>query len=107
MKKIPSETPREYFISHEMSSAVSRSSSNPACAHHPDKLGRRNMVLRASFDEAQTWPRALVLHPGRAAYSDLAVAADGTICCLYECGEEVRYSERIILARISGDWVEE
>ncbi len=62
--------------------------------------GRRNMTLRASFDEAETWPVALVLHSGLAAYSDLAVAPDGTICCLYECGAEERYSEQIVLARI-------
>ena len=75
--------------------------SNPSCTRFGLDKGRRNMVLRASFDEAQTWPVALVLHPGPAAYSDLTVAPDGTICCLYECGEEVRYSERITLARIS------
>jgi len=80
--------------------------SNPACTFFGADKGRRNMVLRVSFDEAQTWPRARALHPGLAAYSDLAVAADGTICCLYEHGEEVRHSERITLARIGGDWVE-
>lgn len=79
--------------------------SNPACAHHPDRLGRRNLVLRASFDEARTWPRAVVLHAGRAAYSDLAVAADGTIGCLYEGGETERFSEQIILARLGEAWL--
>lgn len=78
--------------------------SNPACTcFGPDK-GRRNMTLRASFDEARTWPVALVLHPGLAGYSDLAVAPDGTICCLYECGDEKYYSERIDLARIRPSW---
>jgi sialidase-1 len=73
--------------------------SNPACTFSGPDKGRRNMVLRASFDEARTWPVALVLHPGLAAYSDLAVAADGAICCLYEAGEQ-HYWERIVLARV-------
>lgn len=75
--------------------------SNPACAPCPDRLSRRNLVLRASFDEAQTWPVAVVPHAGMAAYSDLAIAPDGTICCLYECGVEKSYNEAIVLARVN------
>lgn len=74
--------------------------SNPACTNFGPDKGRRNLALRASFDDGQTWPTMLVLHPGRAAYSDLAVAPDGMICCLYESGENERYSERITLARV-------
>ncbi len=62
-------------------------------------------MLRASFDEARTWPCAVVLHAGRAAYSDLAIAADGTVCCFYEGGETERYSEQIILARLGEAWL--
>ncbi len=80
--------------------------SNPACSFHGPDKGRRNMTLRLSYDEARTWPVALVLHPGLAAYSDLAVAADGSICCLFEAGETERYSERIDLARVSPAWPE-
>jgi hypothetical protein len=36
----------------------------------------------------------------------LAVCHDGTICCLYECGETGRY-ERITLARFGMNWLEE
>ncbi len=81
--------------------------SNPACtfAETIADGGRRNMMLRASFDDARTWPKALVLFTGRAGYSDISMAADGTVCCLYEAGEE-RYSDRIVLARVGEEWLE-
>lgn len=80
--------------------------SNPACAFHGPDKGRRNLTLRASFDEARTWPLAKVLHAGYAAYSDLAVLPDGAIGCLYECGEE-HVRERIDFARIDPAWLGE
>jgi len=55
--------------------------SNPA-----DRQARRNMTLRASFDDGATWPGSLVLHAGPSSYSDLAVLTDGEIACLYETG---------------------
>jgi sialidase-1 len=55
--------------------------SNPASGSK-----RANLTLRASFDEGQTWPIGRVLHSGPAAYSDLAVLANGQIACLYEAG---------------------
>ena len=68
--------------------------SNPAS---PD--ARVNMTLRWSEDEGDSWPQSLVLHPGPAAYSDLGVLEDGTICCLFEAGRESPY-ENIVLQRI-------
>lgn len=68
--------------------------SNPASAQ------RVNMTVRASFDDAETWTRKLVLHPGPSAYSDLAVLADGAVFCLYERGEKQPYEE-IVLARFT------
>jgi sialidase-1 len=55
--------------------------SNPA-----SQKGRRNVTVRASFDDAQTWPVSRVLHAGPGAYSDLAVLANGQIACLFEAG---------------------
>ena len=40
-----------------------------------------------------------LLHAGPLAYSDLAVAADGTILCVYERGRKSPY-EQIVLARL-------
>jgi len=64
------------------------------------------MTVRLSDDEGQTWAASRVLHAGPAAYSCLAVAADGTILCLYERGEKSAY-EKISLARLDLDWLTE
>ncbi|WP_072329275.1 MULTISPECIES: exo-alpha-sialidase [unclassified Paenibacillus] len=68
--------------------------SNPASAL------RENMTVRASRDGGRTWAVEQELHAGPAAYSDLAVAGNGAVLCLYECGEQRPY-ERITLARYS------
>lgn len=67
--------------------------SNPA-----SPTDRIRMTVRLSEDEGSTWPFSLRLHEGPAAYSSLAVLADGTIGCLYERGREHPYEE-IIFAR--------
>lgn len=60
--------------------------SNPA-----HRSARKNLTLRASFDEGETWPVAKVLHAGPSAYSDLAVLTDGQAACLYEAGSKNPY----------------
>lgn len=55
---------------------------NPASASE-----RVNMTLRGSLDEGATWPGQIALHAGPSAYSDLAIAPDGRVLCLYEGGE--------------------
>jgi len=59
---------------------------NPASASE-----RVNMTLRGSRDEGATWPGQIALNAGPSAYSDLAVAPDGRILCLYEGGESHPY----------------
>ena len=59
---------------------------NPASASE-----RANMTLRGSHDEGGAWPGQIALHAGPSAYSDLAVAPDGRILCLYEGGEQQPY----------------
>ena len=72
--------------------------SNPASAT------RDNLTVRLSYDECRTWPVSRTLHAGPSAYSDLAVAPDMTILCLYERGDENPY-ETITLARLSLRWL--
>ena len=67
--------------------------SNPAA---PKK--RIRLTVRASFDNAETWPRSLLLHEGPAAYSCLVALNDQEAGCLYENGEKRPY-ERITFAR--------
>ena len=65
---------------------------------------RDHMTVRLSYDECRTWEVSRCLYPGPSAYSDLAVAADRTICCLYERGVE-EYRESIRLARFDLEWL--
>ncbi|HOX24607.1 MAG TPA: sialidase family protein [Candidatus Krumholzibacteria bacterium] len=66
---------------------------------NPASRRRENLVLRASADGGASWPRALVIHSGAAAYSCLARFPDGRIGCLYEGGDTDPY-ERIVLATL-------
>ncbi len=66
---------------------------------------RANLTLRLSYDECRTWPVSRTLHPGPAAYSDLCVTGDSSICCLYERGEAMPY-ETLTLARFDLAWLE-
>ena len=60
--------------------------------------------MRLSYDECRTWPVARLLQPGNSAYSDLALAPDRTILCLFERGEKSSY-ERISLASFTVEWL--
>jgi sialidase-1 len=80
----------------------------PAGSHvlfaNPASTEREKMTVRLSDDCGQNWPVARELHAGPAAYSDLAVADDMTICCLYERGDMFPY-ERLTLARFNLAWL--
>lgn len=72
---------------------------------NPASERRENLTVRMSRDGCHTWPAALTLHPGPAAYSDLAQAGDAAILCLYERGRGHPYEE-IALARFGPEeWV--
>lgn len=60
---------------------------------------RKNLSVKLSYDEAQTWPVNKVLEPGASAYSDLAVLPDGTILCFYE------RSKLLTVARFNLEWL--
>ena len=47
---------------------------------------RRQMTVRYSYDQGQSWPLSKVIDPGPSAYSDLVVQSDGEIGLLYEQG---------------------
>jgi len=72
---------------------------------NPASPQRNRMTVRLSYDEGRTWPVARLLHAGHAAYSDLAVAPDMAICCLYECGESSSAYEYITFARFDLEWL--
>ena len=71
---------------------------------HPSKPDERaELTLRLSEDQGHSWSVARVLEPGAAAYSDLAVALDGQVLCLYEA----EHSGCLRLARFAPTWLEE
>lgn len=76
--------------------------SNPG---HGEVGNRRDMTVRMSLDEGQTWPAGRVLWPGPAAYSCLAALPGGDLACLFEAGDKNPY-ERIVLARFTCDWLD-
>lgn len=80
--------------------------SNPASTTERSKL-----TVRLSYDECRTWPVSKVLHESYSGYSDLAVASDATILCLYEEYQKLETSfagllaPRLILARFNLEWL--
>lgn len=75
---------------------LSRSDGKEIPGAHRD---RKNLSIKLSYDEAQTWLVNKVLEPGRSAYSDLAVLQDGTILCFYE------RAKLLTIARFNLEWL--
>ena len=73
---------------------------------NPASPERVRMTVRLSYDECRTWNDGKILYKGPSAYSDLAVAADGTILCLYERGPGNPY-QTITIARFTLGWLEQ
>ncbi len=71
---------------------------------NPASTRRENMTVKLSLDNGRSWPYAKVLHAGPAAYSCLTPLPDGTLGCLYECGDRSPY-ERIVFARFAHHWL--
>jgi sialidase-1 len=68
---------------------------------------RKNLTVKLSYDECQTWPISKTLEAGPSAYSDLAVGRDGTIYCLYERSNPgtTTPGPSLILARFNLEWL--
>ena len=70
---------------------------------------RKNVTIKLSDDEGQTWSASRTLEEGFSGYSDLAALADGTILCFYERGSTDGKNHyrtgRLTVARVTEDWV--
>jgi sialidase-1 len=70
---------------------------------------RKNVSVKLSYDEGQTWPVNKSLETGFSGYSDLAVLPDGTILCFYERGsidgKNNFATGRVTVARFNLDWL--
>lgn len=73
-------------------------------ANPASSSARVGMTIRLSTDEGRTWPIARQIDPRPAAYSDLAVLADGTVGLLYETGDQGPY-ETLTFVRFALDWL--
>jgi hypothetical protein len=76
--------------------------------NNPIDRVRRNLSVRLSYDEASTWPVVKTLEAGISGYSDLTVAPDGSIYCLYERGglENNAFRTRaLVVARFNLEWL--
>lgn len=76
---------------------------------------RKNVSVKVSRDEGQTWPVSKTLEPGPSMYSDIGVTPKGTILCFYgtsakplASGEAPQHfsGSRLTLARFNLEWLE-
>jgi sialidase-1 len=80
--------------------------SNPDSRDIP-KHPRRNLTVKLSSDNGESWPVQKVLNEGPSGYSDLAVG-DDAIYCLYETNQESQgWNYTIVLKRFTLDWLKE
>jgi sialidase-1 len=63
-----------------------------------------HLTVRISYDECKTWAVSKVLYFCPSAYSDMAIAPDMSICCLYDRGATAAY-ESIQLAQFNLEWL--
>lgn len=54
--------------------------------HANSYRGRKNLTVKISYDEGQTWSKGKVIDAGPSAYSSLSICEDGSIAVLYEPG---------------------
>lgn len=67
---------------------------------------RKNLSIKLSYDEGQTWPINKVLEPGTSTYSDVATTPVGTLLCFYGRGDRPGFAgDRLTLARFNLEWL--
>ncbi|MBY0461174.1 MAG: glycoside hydrolase, partial [Gemmataceae bacterium] len=67
---------------------------------------RKNVTVRLSADDGKTWTAKQSIETGFSAYSDLALAKDGSVLLLYErANEKGAGYGRLTLARFGVEWV--
>lgn len=67
---------------------------------------RRNVSVKISYDEGQTWSDGKTIEPNWSAYSDIAVTNRGTILCFHGRGAKANFAgDRLTLARFNLEWL--
>jgi sialidase-1 len=73
-------------------------------ANAADPQKRRNLTLRLSEDDGETWIKSQTITEGPSAYSDLARDRRGDILVLFEAGEKTS-RDSIRFVRVPGRWL--
>jgi sialidase-1 len=69
---------------------------------------RKNLSVKISRDEGQTWPVNKLLEDGPSMYSDISVTPSGTILCFYGRGAKPGFAgASLTLARFNLEWLEQ
>ena len=67
---------------------------------------RKNVSVKLSYDEGQSWPVNKTVEPGASMYSDIAVTHTGTILCFYGRGTKPGFAgDALTLARFNLEWL--
>ncbi len=67
---------------------------------------RKNLSVKASHDEGETWSINKTIEDGPSMYSDLAVTSNGTILCFYGRSAQPGFAgARLTLARFNLEWL--
>lgn len=69
---------------------------------------RKRLSAKLSTDDCSSWTANRVIEEGPSGYCDLATLGDGTVLCLYECGQVTGMGDDAycVLARFARSWVE-
>jgi hypothetical protein len=76
--------------------------------HNPAGRERKNLTVKLSYDEGETWPAAKAVESGPSGYADLAVGTDGWVYCLYEQGtasEKAFRPRTLTVATFNLEWL--
>jgi len=71
--------------------------------HNPVGRERKNLTVKLSYDEGQTWAEAKTVESGPSGYSDLAVGPDGRTLCFFERG--AGKARTLSLATFNVEWL--
>ncbi len=71
---------------------------------NPTQGSRGSITIRISYDEAKTWSYSKLIYNGPAAYSQIVVLSDFSICILFEQGK-YDYRESIQFCKFDLEWL--
>ena len=79
--------PNKQLVDPACNGGLARWGDDLVCTLLDDPAERRRLTLRVSHDGGRTWPQALPLDTGAAAYSVAAELADGRLAVVWEAGD--------------------